>query len=159
MSSTNDTHVLRTLTDRLAIEALRGEFTDAIMMGDYDRFAQLFTTDGALRIPEGGIGFTGRDRIRAGIEQLQDAWDYFIQTVHPGTIQLAADTATGRSYIQELGRRRDGASHLNYALYHDRYVRTPDQGWRFAERVYEVRYIDTAALTGTTFAEFAASGE
>ena len=43
---------------------------------------------------------------------------------------------------------RDGRSELNYSLYHDRYQRTPD-GWRFAERVYEVRYADSTPLTGS----------
>lgn len=33
-------------------------------------------------------------------------------------------------------------------MYHDRYQRTPD-GWKFAERVYEVRYLDTTALAGS----------
>ena len=41
-----------------------------------------------------------------------------------------------------------GSSHLNYAVYHDRYQRTPD-GWKFTERVYEIRYIDTTPLAGT----------
>jgi hypothetical protein len=68
--------------------------------------------------------------------------------VHPGTIQLAGDTAVGRAYIAEFGRFHDGRSHLNYAIYHDRYQRTPD-GWRFTERVYEVRYLDTTSLAGS----------
>ena len=42
---------------------------------------------------------------------------------------------------------RDGSSHLNYAIYHDRYRRTAD-GWRFSERVYEVRYLDASPLAG-----------
>ncbi|MND02138.1 hypothetical protein D3C83_214090 [compost metagenome] len=43
---------------------------------------------------------------------------------------------------------RDGSSHLNYALYHDRYERTAD-GWKFSERVYEVRYLDSTPLRGS----------
>ena len=35
-----------------------------------------------------------------------------------------------------------------YAVYHDRYERTPD-GWKFAERVYEVEYFDTTPLAGS----------
>ena len=31
---------------------------------------------------------------------------------------------------------------------HDRYQRTPD-GWKFAERVDEVVYLDTSALAGS----------
>ncbi|CAM3543150.1 nuclear transport factor 2 family protein [Kibdelosporangium persicum] len=138
---------LQDITDRVEIEALRGEFTDAVMTRDYDRFAALFTVDGAMRIPEVSE-LVGRTEIRAGIERMQGFWDYFVQTIHPGTIQLAGDTATGRSYISEFGRLRDGSSHLNYAVYHDRYQRTQD-GWKFTERVYEIRYIDSAPLTGS----------
>ena len=62
------------IADRVEIEALRGEFTDAVMMRDYDR--------------------------------------------------------------------------VNYAIYHDRYQRTGDD-WKFTERVYEVRYLDTTPLAGS----------
>jgi hypothetical protein len=72
-----------------------------------------------------------------------------VQTTHPGTIQLEGDTASGRAYLSELVRMRDGNSQLNYAIYHDRYQRTPD-GWKFTERVYEVRYLDTTPLAGST---------
>jgi SnoaL-like domain len=79
---------------------------------------------------------------------LQDQWEFFVQNTHPGTIQLDGDTATGRAYIQELARTRDGRQGLNYAIYHDRYQRTGD-GWRFTERVCEVRYHDTSPLAGS----------
>jgi SnoaL-like domain len=59
-----------------------------------------------------------------------------------------AATASGRTYLQELIRTRDGHSEQNYALYHDRYQRT-DDGWKFTERVYEVRYRDTTPLAGS----------
>jgi ketosteroid isomerase-like protein len=139
---------LQAIADRLEIEALRGEFTDASMMHDYDRFASLFTQDGAWRMPHIDEELVSRDEIRAGVERLRALWDYFVQTVHPGTIQLEGDNAVGRSYVSEFGRVRDGSSLLNYSVYHDRYRRTPD-GWRFTERVYEVRYLDTTPLAGS----------
>jgi len=138
---------LQTIADRLEIEALHGEYTDALMMHDYDRLASLFTDDGAVRIPDVGAATVGRAGIRAGVERLQGLWEFFVQTTHPGAIRIEGDTAHGRAYLCELGRFRNGASHLNYAIYHDRYRRTPD-GWKFAERVYEVRYVDTTPLTG-----------
>jgi ketosteroid isomerase-like protein len=138
---------LQAIADRFDIEALRGEFTDAGMMRDYDRFASLFTHDGAWRIPE-VAEFVSRAEIRAGIERLQGLWEYFVQTVHPGTIRLEGHTAVGRAYVSEFGRFRDGSSRLNYSVYHDRYRRTPD-GWKFAERVYEVRYLDATPLAGS----------
>jgi ketosteroid isomerase-like protein len=140
------------IADRVEIEALRGEYTDAAMMADYDRISSLFTEDGALRWPAvddlPGRTFVGRQEIRDGIEQGQALLDYFVQTTHPGAIKLEGDTATGRAYVAEIIHGRDGSSHMNYAIYHDRYHRTPD-GWRFAERVYEVRYVDHSPLAGS----------
>jgi uncharacterized protein (TIGR02246 family) len=136
------------MADRVEIEALRGEFTDAGMMDDYDRFASLFTPDGVWRIPAVNAEFAGREQIRAGIEQLKTGlWDYLLQTTHPGTIQLDGDTASGRAYVLSFGQMRDGSSHLNYSVYHDHYQRTPD-GWKFTERVDEVQYLDTTPLAG-----------
>jgi ketosteroid isomerase-like protein len=139
---------LQAIADRFEIDALRGEFTDASMMRDWDRFASLFTEDGAWRMPHIDEELVSREGIRAGVERLRGLWDYFVQTVHPGTIQLEGDTAVGRAYIEEFGRFRDGTSHLNYSVYHDRYQRTPD-GWKFAERLYEIRYVDATPLAGS----------
>jgi ketosteroid isomerase-like protein len=138
---------LQAIADRVEIEALRGEYTDAVMMHDYDRLASLFTEDGAVRMPHINAEATSREEIRAGIQRLQGLLDYFVQTTHPGTIQLDGDTALGRSYISEL-MHGSGGSHLNYAIYHDRYRRTPE-GWKFSERVYEVRYVDNTPLAGS----------
>jgi hypothetical protein len=90
------------------------------------------------------------------VQFLQGLLDCLAQNTHPGTIQLQGDTAVGRAYISELVRFRDGISQLNYAIYHDRYQRTAD-GWKFAERVYEVRYLDTTPLAGSA-PQAAASG-
>ena len=139
---------IQIIADRVEIEALRGEYTDAVMMHDYDRLASLFTEDGAVRIPHADAEAVSRDEIRAGIERLQGLLEYFVQTTHAGTIQLDGDTASGRAYLQELIGLRDGSSHLNYAIYHDRYQRTGD-GWKFSERDYEVRYRDATPLTGS----------
>ena len=138
---------IRAIADRFEIEALRGEFTDAIMVRDYDRFASLFAQDGAWRMPHIKEEFVTREEIRVGIERLQALWDYFVQHPHPGTIQLEGDTAVGRTYVAEFGRMRDGSSNLNYSVYHDRYRRTPE-GWKFTERVYEVKYLDNTPLAG-----------
>jgi ketosteroid isomerase-like protein len=139
---------LQAIADRVEIEALRSEFTDAVMMNDHDRLASLFTSDGAVRIPLGTIEATGREQIRALGERRQALADYFVQTTHPGPIQLDGGTATGRAYLSELAHPRDGGSHLNYFVYHDRYQRTPD-GWKFTERIAEFRYLDTTPLAGS----------
>ncbi|MDX3458358.1 nuclear transport factor 2 family protein [Streptomyces sp. ME02-8801-2C] len=139
---------MRAIVDRVEIEGLRAEFTDAVMMRDFDRDVSLFTPEGAMHWPHIDKKFVGREEIRAGIEWGQSLWEFFVQNVHPGVVRLDGDTAVGRAYIQEFGRMRDGSSHLKYALYHDRYERTAD-GWKFSERVYEVGYRDSTPLPGS----------
>ncbi|WP_228001082.1 nuclear transport factor 2 family protein [Nocardia australiensis] len=138
---------LATIADRVEIEALRGEHLDATMVGDYDRFASLFTNDAVWRIPFADVELTGRNGIRAGIERMQAAWEFWVQNSHAGTIQLDGDTASGREYIFEIGRQRNGRSVVMYGVFSDRYQRTQD-GWKFTERVLEPRYLDTTPLTG-----------
>ena len=54
---------IQIIADRVEIEALRGEYTDAVMMHDYDRLASLFTEDGAVRIPHADAEAVSRDEI------------------------------------------------------------------------------------------------
>jgi ketosteroid isomerase-like protein len=139
---------LQAIADRVEIEALRGECSDAAMMRDYDRAASLFTPDCVVRMPNVPVELNGLAEIRAWAGQVPALLDYFVQTTHPGTIHLDGDTASGRAYMSELIRFRDGRSELNYAIYHDRYRRTPE-GWKFTERVYEIRYLDHTPLAGS----------
>ncbi|MFE1317881.1 nuclear transport factor 2 family protein [Kitasatospora phosalacinea] len=136
------------VADRVEIQALQAEFTDAVMMRDRPRLAALFTPDGVLRMPDVPIELTGPEQIRAGGEKLQEQWEFFVQNTHPGSVRIDGDTATGRAHMYELVRLRNGWQGVNHAIYHDSYRRTPE-GWRFTERVYEIRYLDTTPLGGT----------
>ena len=65
---------LQALADRFQIKALPGEYTDALMMRDQDRFASLSTHDGARRIPHGRhTGVPEEMRHRAAYKQLWPA--------------------------------------------------------------------------------------
>jgi ketosteroid isomerase-like protein len=99
---------LQAIADSVEIEALRGEYTDAAMMNDYDRLASLFTPDGAMQWPHASLEFVGQKAIRAAGERREAVVDYFIQTTHPGMIQLDGDTASGRAYMFEA-REHAGA--------------------------------------------------
>jgi ketosteroid isomerase-like protein len=52
------------IADRVEIEALRGEFTDAVMNKGHDRLASLFTPDAVLRMPNVPAELAGREQIR-----------------------------------------------------------------------------------------------
>ena len=99
-------------------------------------------------MPHIDVVLEGRAKIRTEVERLRGTWEYFVQNPHPGIIDLDGDSAKGRAYIHEFGRFHDGTYLLNYSIYHDRYERTPD-GWKFAERRYEILYVDTNPLPGS----------
>jgi len=107
----------------------------------------LFTEHGTWRIPDARVKLTGPAEIRDGLQRLRSGWEFFIQNTHPGTTTVHGNTATGRAHVHEFGRFKTGTSHANYAIYHDRYERTED-GWKFAERTYEILYTDDTPLTG-----------
>lgn len=130
---------LRMITDRIEIDALRSECADATAMNDLDRLVRLFTDDAVVRVPELKIEWKGLDQLRTGFSQVMESVTKLIQNSHPGVVEITGDTATGRDYIFELGRRADGSTIENHAIFHDHYRRTHD-GWKFSERDYEVRF-------------------
>jgi hypothetical protein len=91
---------LQAIADRVEIEALRGEFTDAVMMRDYDRVASLFTPTARWRRVFGSTSCKPPTRARSG-------WT--------ATPPPAVPTC------KNSGAFRDGHSELNYPIYHDRY--------------------------------------
>jgi ketosteroid isomerase-like protein len=135
------------IIDRIEIEALQNEFTDAVMMNDHERLISLFVADGAIRIPDAGVEAIGHQQLRELAIDRERRFSVFVQTTHPGVVHVAGDTAEGRAHMSELIMAHDGTSYANRAIYHDRYQRTA-AGWRFVERVYEVRYVDATPLPG-----------
>ena len=116
-------------TERLAYIARQDRHLTRNLVRDaVELYLETLAEDGAWRMPHINAEFVSRKEIRAAIERLQGFWNYFVQNPHPGTIQIEGDSAVGRAYISELGQMRDGSSHLNYAMYHDRYQRTPNAG-------------------------------
>jgi hypothetical protein len=65
---------MQTIADRIEVEALRAELTDAVMMRDFDRLASLFVPRGrnAVAAHRQGVRWPGADprRSRVGARAL-----------------------------------------------------------------------------------------
>jgi ketosteroid isomerase-like protein len=81
--------------DAVQIAARRGEFSDAEMMRDFERFASLFTPDGTWRMPHINVELAGGEEIRAAIERLRAGWDYDVQHQYLGTVHHEGDAPIG----------------------------------------------------------------
>jgi ketosteroid isomerase-like protein len=99
---------LQGIADHVEIEALRGEFTDAITMHDYDRLASLFAQDVAVRMPYVKVEHAGPEQIRAAIGRMQGLLDSSWKSPTHAQSSLTAAPHPARAYSQELIRFRDG---------------------------------------------------
>jgi uncharacterized protein (TIGR02246 family) len=142
---------LKMVEDELAIRNLAACFTDAVNERDVDAFRRVWTDDAVWEIGEPrGSRAEGVDAIVEMFVQLLQPETLFIQLTHSGKIDFTGpDSATARFTERERGKGQ-GNYYENLAIYRDELVRTAD-GWRFKQRVYEYRYLDTSAFSGEVF--------
>lgn len=137
---------LEHVADELEIRRLVDTFCDGVNSRDgalwgsvWDDESATFCLSGAQR--------SGKDAIVAGFVNGIEAYDLLVQVATNGRIDIDGDTATGRWYILEIGRLRDGSSSQQVALCRDQYRRTA-AGWRLRRREVERIYKGGAALAG-----------
>lgn len=137
---------LEQVADELAIRRLVDTFCDGVNSRDGRLWGSVWDDDGPTFCLS-GIERSGKDTIVAGFVDGIAAYDLLVQVAPNGRVEIDGDTATGRWYILEIGRLRDGTSSQQVALCHDQYRRTAD-GWRLRRREVERIYKGDAALEG-----------
>jgi ketosteroid isomerase-like protein len=139
------------LADEAAISKLAARFADAVNRRDQKEFRALWTPQGVWEIkPPLTMQVQGVDGIVAAFIQLLDGWEFFVQMVHSGTIEIEGDRATARWCMNEIGRSTTGKGFHNFGLYADELVRQDDR-WLFARRTYHYAYIEEPTLPGNAF--------
>jgi hypothetical protein len=142
------------MDDERAIRQLAVRFADALTRGDLGDMPRLWAPDGSWRImPPGDFHVQGDgERMRDVLVQRRAGWQWFIQIVHDGIVEVDGDRARARWYITELGRPADGGhDYANHGLYLDELERS-ESGWRFCSRAYHYLYLDRSTLAGEGFA-------
>lgn len=126
------------VAEELALRDLVARYADAVCRQDSHAVAECFTADGVWTVT--GYGEPrGRTEIVAFLDGLLDGWEVIVHALLSGRVGIDPsdhDRATGRWYISELGRRRDGTDVLFAGVYHDEYVREGGS-WRFGRRRYD----------------------
>jgi uncharacterized protein (TIGR02246 family) len=126
------------LADELEIRALVHRYADASSRRDASGVASTLCPDGQWHSP--GIGkYHGRDAVVAFFTTMLEDWSAFLQSLLSGVVKFDdADPnhAQGRWFVEETGRRSEGATLVVSGVYHDEYVR--DAGaWRIKCRRYD----------------------
>jgi ketosteroid isomerase-like protein len=133
-----DEHAIQQTISRYSVNASRA---------DWDKVMATFAPNSVWAVPGLGVKFEGLEQIRAGLLHFAGPMDYIVQVNGPAAIEVDGDTATAASAIRENGKfsGRDEALEI-LGLYIDKLIRTED-GWKFVERVFDLRGMHTFALS------------
>lgn len=140
--SGRDTEVER-LLDQQAIIAVALRYCRALDTNDWALLADVFVPGATARLggPPELIGLEAiTARCRAALTPLDDSQ----HMVSNHEVQIEAETATHRCYLQAQHIRRNSVGGPNYMIggrYEDRLVRTAD-GWRISHRTLTVMWSD-----------------
>ncbi|MEX3014023.1 nuclear transport factor 2 family protein [Gymnodinialimonas hymeniacidonis] len=134
------------------IRGLASLFADAANRVDADQFASLWLEDSVWQIgPPIDKTFEGRSEIVQAFKGLLlKQWEFFVQMPNAHVINIEANQATARSYVNEIARAKDGTTNFNLAVYFDELVRDEEK-WKFKRRDYRVLYQDSSPIKGIAY--------
>ena len=95
------------VADELAIRHLVSAYADAVNRRDGSLWASTWADDGVWDLM--GNAIEGKDAVVAMWNNAMGGFEFVVQLVYQGTIQIDGDTATGRWYLAEHLRPRGSA--------------------------------------------------
>jgi len=90
---------------------------------------------------------TGVDAITTMLEKLLVTWDFFVQLVHSGVIEVAGERATGRWILREVAKGPGETYYNDFAVYEDQYTKISGK-WYFTRRDYTYMFLDSGPFGG-----------
>jgi len=139
---------IEAVADELAIRDLVAGYADAVIRNDPEAWSETWAEDATWIV--GGQATEGREAILAQWNGLMSLFEFITQLPQHGRVEIAGDCATGRWYVNELGRPHGGEPSLTLGVYHDRYARHGSR-WQFQRRRFDLLYVGPPDLSGTTF--------
>jgi ketosteroid isomerase-like protein len=133
-------------SDELAIRSLNARYIDAVNRYHPEDWAATWATDATWNLM--GMDVVSRKAIAELWAGAMSSFEFAIMMLNSGTVDIDGDTASGRWYLTEHTKPKEGDPALVLGVYDDRYCKE-DGEWRFAERRYNVIYQGPADYSGT----------
>ncbi len=131
------------VADELEIRQLVAAYADGVNRRDKELWASTWAEDGVWNLM--GNPIEGKDAVVATWVGAMDSFEFVIQLVYNGTVEIDGDTARGRWYLGEhLRPVGDEKGFFNVGSYGDEYTKV-DGRWVFTRRDYHVLYNDGGA--------------
>ncbi len=123
--------------DELAIRDVVARYIDAVNRFSAEDWIATWADDATWFLM--GMEVTGRDNILNLWQGAMGSFEFAIMMLNSGTIEIDGDTASGRWYVTEHTKPREGDAALVLGVYADSYKKVDGQ-WVFAARRYHVMY-------------------
>jgi hypothetical protein len=133
------------VADELAIRDLNARYIDAV--NRVDAVAWRATWAEAARWRIFGTEFSGRDAILEIWKGAMSQFDFVVMALNSGTLEQSGGVVSGRWYVTEFLRSRDGSGRMVLGVYRDEYARESGT-WRYALRSYHVIHQAAFDLSG-----------
>jgi uncharacterized protein (TIGR02246 family) len=147
MAILDDTPLVYLLAES-GIRQLYGRYADALWRQDVTAFTECFTEDAVWKIV--GQTLSGRTELGSFFEMVLRTAERVMMWVGPTVLDVVGDTATGRTQITELIKRKDGSSARTLAVYYDRFAAS-DGLWRFQLHHFNLYYMGPPDLSSPYF--------
>lgn len=121
----------------LAIRGLIERYSDACCQRDVDNIMALWAEDCRWSVPdmEGLEDVRGKAAIREIWQSAQKLFPFCFLICSPGVIEIDGDTASARTYTNEVLVDAEGNMRKAVGVYHDKFC-IRDGQWLFTERTW-----------------------
>ena len=137
-------HRIAFLLAESGIRQLYGRYADAIWRKDSVAFGDCFTDDAVWKIA--GRTVTGRADIVSFFEMTLIPSERVMMWVGIPLLDIGDGTASGRTQVTELIKRKDGSSRRTLAIYYDRFIEA-GAVWRFQWHHFNLAYLGPPDLS------------
>ena len=131
--------------DELALRDLQARYIDAVNRYNETDWAATWSDSASWNLL--GMEVEGKAAIVQLWQGAMGSFDFALMMLNSGTVQVDGDTATGRWYVTEHIKPKEGEPNITLGVYDDRYVKENGQ-WLFAHRHYNVMYQGPQNLSG-----------
>ncbi len=123
--------------DELAIRDLVARYIDAVNRYNADDWIATWAEDATWNLL--GMDVDGSEAILNLWQGAMGSFEFAIMMLNSGTLEIDGDSASGRWYITEHTKPKEGDPAMVLGVYDDTYKKVDGQ-WRFASRAYNVMY-------------------
>ena len=124
--------------DQQAIRALLERYCDGVNQRDADIWGSTWAEEAVWELPHLDMeGLKGREAIVSSWLEAMKMFPFVNMMAMPGFIRVGGDTATMRSYTDEVAVTQDGTELRPRGQYDDKCVKVSGE-WKFSRRVFTV---------------------